>query len=98
MSFKKRFLAGSLAAVMTLGMVTGCTSVRKSDLSDDYSEVAAATYGDETIYLDEVNYYLRNKQFMYEYYYTMYGMTDIWSSDTMQDSLREEVMAVIYQT
>lgn len=98
MSFAKRFLVGSLAAVMTLGMATGCTSVRKSDLSDDYSKVAAATYGDETIYLDEVNYYLRNRQFMYEYYYTMYGMNDIWADETMQQSLREEVMAAICQT
>ena len=72
MSFKKRFLAGSLAAVMTLGMATGCTTVRKSDLSDDYSTVVAATYGDENIYLDEVNYYLRNSQLTYEYFGAMY--------------------------
>ncbi|MDO5411687.1 MAG: SurA N-terminal domain-containing protein [Lachnospiraceae bacterium] len=97
MSFKKRFLAGSLAAVMTLGMVTGCSTVKKSDLSDDYSEVTAATYGGEKIYLDEVNFYLRNSQMMYEYYGSMYGM-NIWDNDTMEDSLREEVMSAIYQT
>lgn len=99
MSFKKRFLAGALAAVMTLGMTTGCTTVRKSDLSDDYSTVAAATYGDETIYLDEVNYYLRNRQLMYEYYYSMMGAgADIWSDTKMEDALREEVLSAIYQT
>ena len=73
MSFRKRLLAGSLAAALTVGMTTGCTTVRKSDLSDDYSEVVAATYGDEKIYLDEVNYYLRNSQIMYEYYGSIYG-------------------------
>lgn len=97
MSFKKRFLAGSLAAVLTLGMATGCTTVRKSDLSDDYSTVVAATYGDENIYLDEVNYYLRNSQLMYEYYGAMYG-TNIWENEGAEDALREEVMASIYQT
>lgn len=97
MSFKKRFLAGSLAAVLTLGMITGCTTVRKSDLSDDYSTVVAATYGDENIYLDEVNYYLRNSQLMYEYYGAMYG-TNIWENEGSEDALREEVLSSIYQT
>ncbi|MGN0294620.1 MAG: hypothetical protein ACI4D3_11530 [Lachnospiraceae bacterium] len=97
MSFKKRFLAGSLAAVMTLGMVTGCTTVRKSDLSDDYSTVVAATYGDENIYLDEVNYYLRNSQLMYEYYGALYG-SNIWENEGAEDALREEVLSAIYQT
>ncbi|MDY4969548.1 MAG: hypothetical protein SO101_04735 [Lachnospiraceae bacterium] len=97
MSFKKRFLAGSLAAVLTLGMATGCTTVRKSDLSDDYSTVVAATYGDENIYLDEVNYYLRNSQLMYEYYGAIYG-TNIWENEGAEDALREEVMTSIYQT
>lgn len=96
MSFKKRFLAGALAAVLTLGM-TGCTTVRKSDLSDDLSQVVAATYGDENIYLDEVNYYLRNSQIMYEYYGSMYGM-NIWESEGAEDGLRQEVMAAVYQT
>ncbi len=97
MSFKKRFLAGSLAAMLTLGMTTGCTTVRKSDLSDDLSQVVAATYGDEKIYLDEVNYYLRNSQIMYEYYGAMSG-SNIWEIEGMEDGLREEVMSIIYQT
>lgn len=97
MSFRKRFLAGSLAAVMALGMMTGCTTVRKSDLSDDYSEVVAATYGDEKIYLDEVNYYLRNKQLMYEYYSAIYG-ANLLETEDAQNSLRTEAMSVIYQT
>lgn len=97
MSFKKRVLAASLAAVMTAGMTTGCTSVRKSDLSKDYSEIVAATYGNENIYLDEVNYILRNRQQMYEYYGAMYGM-NIWDSEGMEDALREETMAAICQT
>jgi foldase protein PrsA len=97
MSFKKRVLAASLAAVMTLGMTTGCTTVRKSDLSDDLSTVVAATYGDEKIYLDEVNYYLRNSQLSYEYFGTMYGI-NIWDSEGMEDNVREEAMSIIYQT
>lgn len=97
MSFKKRFLASSLAAVLTLGMATGCTTVKKSDISDDYSQVVAATYGDEEIYLDEVNYYLRNRQLMYEFYSSMYG-TNLLETEDSQDTLREEVMSVIYQT
>ena len=98
MSFKKRFLAGSLAAVLTLGMATGCTTVRKSDLSDDYSTVVAAAYGDEDIYLDEVNYYLRNSQLMYEYYGSMYGSSNIWENEGAEDALRKEVLSSIYQT
>lgn len=97
MSFMKRFLAGSLAAVLTIGMMAGCTTVRKSDLSDDLSQVVAATYGDEKIYLDEVNYYLRNSQIMYEYYGAMMGGS-IWETEGMEDQLRQEVMATVYQT
>ena len=97
MSLRKRILAASLAAVMTLGMTTGCSSVKQSDLSKDYSEIAAATYGSETIYLDEVNYYLRNAQLMYEYYGAMYGGS-IWDTAGMEDSLREETMTEIFQT
>lgn len=97
MSFKKRVLAASLAAVMALGMTTGCTSVRKSDLSKDYSEVVAASYGNDNVYLDEVNYILRERQRMYEYYGAIYGM-NIWDSEGMEDALREETMTSIYQT
>lgn len=93
---KKRFLAGVVAAVMVTGVMTGCSSVKKSDMGD-YSKVVAATYGDENIYLDEVNYYLRNAQYSYEYFGSMYGM-DVWTMDGMEDSLREEVMTSIYQT
>ena len=98
MSLKNRILSGSLAAAMVLGLFTGCSTVKKSDLSKDYSEIVAATYGSEKIYLDEVNYNLRNRQLMYEYYGAMYGM-DIWAGgDEMVEALRQETMQSILQT
>lgn len=98
MSLKNRILSGSLAAAMVLGLFTGCSAVKKSDLSKDYSEIVAATYGSEKIYLDEVNYNLRNRQLMYEYYGAMYGM-DIWAGgDEMVEALRQETMQSILQT
>lgn len=100
MSFRKRFLAGSLAVAMILASLSGCSdvsSVKKSDLSKDYSEIPAAAYDGKNIYLDEVNYYLRSRQIMYEYYGSMYGQ-DLLASEDMVKSLREETLSAIKQT
>lgn len=95
---KKRLLAGFLAATMTLSCFTGCTSVKKSDLDKDMKELVAATYGSDNIYLDEVNYYVRNTQYSYEYYYYMYGVSDVWSDESALNSLFESSLATINQT
>lgn len=95
---KKKLLAGLLAATMAFSCLTGCSTVKKSDLKGEMNEIAAATYGGENIYLDEINYYVRNTQISYEYYYSLYGMSDVWSQDAAVDSLFEESLASIYQT
>lgn len=95
---KKRLLAGFLAATMTLSCFTACSTVKKSDLKGDMKDLVAATYGNDKIYLDEVNYYLRNNQISYEYYYSMYGMSDVWSDSAAVESLFEATLASINQT
>ncbi|MBQ4045639.1 MAG: hypothetical protein II627_04240 [Lachnospiraceae bacterium] len=98
MKTTKKILAASLAAAMLAGSLTGCSSGgRRSDLEKDYSEVIAAQYGDENIYLDEINFLLRNEQLVYEYYYTMYGMSP-WTSEDMVNNLREEILTSALQT
>mgnify|MGYP007025288123 CR=1 FL=1 len=38
--------------------------------------------GEETIYLDEANFYLRSDQYYYEMMYSyMYGTSDIWNME-----------------
>ena len=98
MKTTKKILAASLAAAMLAGTLTGCSSGgKRSDLEKDYSEVIAATYGNENIYLDEINFLLRNEQMVYEYYYTMYGMSP-WTSEDMVNNLREEILTSALQT
>jgi len=96
----KKLLAAALAAVLAVSVLAGCgTSVKP----EDYDTTVVATYGDENIYLDEVNMYLRAEQYYYEYIYTyMYGMSDIWNQEvangvTMKDSVLESVMSMIRQ-
>ena len=97
MSSMKRALVGSLAAVMMLGSLTACGGVKKSELSDDYSKVVAATYGNENIYLDEVNFILRDRQYMYEYYSAMYGM-NLLNNEESVNVLYQEALSSILQT
>ncbi len=99
--FAKKMLALALAALMAVSMLAGCSTSIKPE---EYATTVVATYGDQKIYLDEVNMYLRAEQYYYEYVYTyMYGMTDIWNMEvekgvTMAASLRESVMSVMRQT
>ncbi len=89
-----------LAVVMT---VAGC-AVKPAK----YATTPAAAYGDETIYMDEAMFWLRLFQweqegsYAYLYYY-YYGITDMWGMEsgrrtqTMGQSLQEDVMAQIRQ-
>ena len=89
-----------LAVIMT---VTGC-AVKPAK----YGTTVAATYGDETIYMDEAMFWLRLLQweneasYAYLYYY-YYGVTEMWKMDsgrrtqTLGQTLKEDVMARIRQ-
>lgn len=98
--FAKKLLAAALAAVLSVSVLAGCSSSVKPE---DYANTVVATYGDEKIYLDEVNMYLRAEQYYYEYIYTyLYGMTDIWDQEittgvTMKNSVQESVMSMVRQ-
>lgn len=100
MKVAKKLLAVALAAVLSVSVLAGCgTSVKP----ENYGTTVVATYGDENIYLDEANMYLRSEQYYYEYIYTyMYGMTDIWNQEvttgvTMKNTVQESVMSMIRQ-
>lgn len=98
--FCKRMWA---AAVFVLGvtLLAGCGSAVKPEA---YATTPVATVGDETIYLDEANFYLRSDQYYYEMMYSyMYGTSDIWNMEvsagvSMADNMRESVLATLRQT
>ena len=100
MKVAKKLLAVALAAVLSVSVLAGCgTSVKP----ESYGTTVVATYGDENIYLDEANMYLRAEQYYYENIYTyMYGMTDIWNQQvtegvTMKSAVLESVMSMVRQ-
>lgn len=94
---------------LILAILVFCTGCGSSVSPEKYSTTAAATYGDQTTYLDEANFWLRLNQWstesytgmMYRYYY---GITNIWPiasgnrTQTYEQSLKENVMAEILQT
>lgn len=100
----KKKLTAALAAALAVGTMAGCGSTSL----DKYPSTVAATYGSENIYLDEANFFLRYQQWvqeaMYWDYMSYFGYTDLWTapggdgSKTMADSLKEEVMAQLWQT
>ncbi|MBQ6294057.1 MAG: hypothetical protein IJK77_09435 [Lachnospiraceae bacterium] len=94
---------------LILAVLVFCTGCGSSVSPEKYSTTAAATYGDQTTYLDEANFWLRLNQWSTEsytgmMYYYYYGITDIWSqpsgnrTQTYEQSLKENVMAEILQT
>lgn len=99
--FWKNMLAMGTALVLAGSMLAGCGSSVKPEA---YATTPVATLGDETIYLDEANFYLRSDQYYYEMMYTyMYGTSDIWDMEvttgvTMADNMRESVLATLRQT
>lgn len=91
-------LAALLLAVVL--MATGCAASPAQ-----YGSTAAATYGSETVYMDEANFWTRYYQYSYESYYGYlyqyyYGYNNMWvlesgnrGSQTFADTLKESVMA-----
>ncbi len=86
-----------LAGLMAVSVLTGCSA----DVSE-YSSMVVATYGDKQIYLDEANLMARYTQWLDELYYMNYFGDSMWSQEyngrTMEDSVKEEIMAQILQT
>ena len=94
---------------LILAVLVFCTGCGSSVSPEKYSTTAAATYGDQTTYLDEANFWLRLNQWSTEsytgmLYYYYYGVTDIWSqpsgnrTQTYEQTLKESVMAEFLQT
>ena len=99
----------SRIAALLLAVLVFCTGCGSNAATDKYSTTVAATYGDQTTYLDEANFWLRLNQWGTESYTGMfyryyYGITDIWSissgnrTQTFEQTLKENVMAEILQT
>ena len=99
----------SRIAALILAVLVLCTGCGSSVSPEKYSTTAAATYGDQTIYLDEANFWLRMNQWSTESYTGMlyryyYGITNIWPiasgvrTQTFEQTLKETVMAEFLQT
>lgn len=95
MKIKIKVISLLLAVIMTAGVFGGC-SIGGVD-TEDYGTMVAATYGDDKIYLDEVNFFIRNSQYIYEMYYG----TDIWTNtqyEGVADYMIEGIMTSLNQT
>ncbi len=99
----------SRTLALLLAILVFCTGCGSSVAPDKYSTTVAATYGDQTTYLDEANFWMRLNQWGTEsytglIYYYYYGITDIWSissgvrTQTFEQTLKETTMAEILQT
>ena len=107
MKKKASFIAIALALVLACSALTGCGS---SNLDPgNYANVVAAVVGDDTIYMDQANFFLRYNQWSLESYYWNYyqymGMANMWeapSSDnpdqTMATGMKEQVMNELLDT
>ncbi|MBQ9387533.1 MAG: hypothetical protein IJU01_02600 [Lachnospiraceae bacterium] len=97
-----------LAVALFASLFTACGESYGPKAGDvDYKTVVAATYGDEEIMLDEVNYFLRKEQWSFESYawslYSQYGYDNPWKVPyseykTMEEYIKEYVMTQVYQT
>lgn len=99
--FCERMWAAAAVFVLGVALLAGCGSAVRPEA---YATTPVATVGDETIYLDEANFYLRSDQYYYEMMYSyMYGTSDIWNMEvsagvSMADNMRESVLATLRQT
>lgn len=77
---KKRIAALILAVLMAASVMGGCAAGKVAP--SKYATTAIATIGDETIYMDELNYYLRTNQYDSEKAGTLesYGV-EKWSDE-----------------
>lgn len=92
-----------LAVILLCGMVSGCAAKIKKVALADYPTTVVASYGDEKIYLSEVNYAAKIQQWYTEMYYSQILGNNIWSQEitngkTMADMTKEDVMAAALQT
>ncbi len=98
---KKRMTAAVLVLVLVAALFGGCG---KSVATEKYATTAVATFGEEKIYLDEANFMARYSQYNYEVYYLSLFGEDFWGYDlmgdgsTMEDVVKEDSMAQLYQT
>ena len=94
-------IAFALALILSLSVFTGCGAGNTDP--GNYGTQVAATIGDDTIYLDEANFFLRFNQWNLESYYWDYyqymGYANMWdapggdSADkSMATTLKEQVM------
>ncbi|WP_434310752.1 hypothetical protein [Hominifimenecus sp. rT4P-3] len=98
----KKGIGALLAAALMVGTAAGC-----STSMDEYATTPALTYGDQTIYLDEANFWLRYEQWateaQYGLMYQYYGYTNMWEASadggkTLAQQMKEDVMAQLIQT
>ena len=61
--FCKKMWAAAAVFVLAVSLLAGCGSAVKPEA---YATTPVATVGEETIYLDEANFYLRSDQYYYE--------------------------------
>ncbi len=95
MNIKIKVVSLLLAVIMVAGVFSGC-AIGGVD-KDEYGTLVVATYGEDKIYLDEANFFIRNAQYVYEMYYG----TDVWSNtqyEGIKDYMVESVMASLNQT
>ena len=100
---KKRttWIALLLVLGQFLSVPVGCG---KNIPADKYSTTVVATYGDEKIYLDEVNFLAKQEQYLMESYYSyLMGGEDFWNYDlgngtTIAETTKTGVMSRVHQT
>ena len=102
MKLRKAF-ALMLAAVTAAGVLSGCGSSKIGD----YATTQVAKYGNETIYLEEANFWLRYEQITNEAYYgqmyAYFGYDNMWTmpdgedGGTMADTIHTATMSQILQ-
>lgn len=87
---KKRIAVLILAVLMAASVLGGCAS-GKVDASK-YATTAFATIDGEKIYMDELNYYLRTTQYMYEEWgYLEYMGAEKWDDEISYYNLWTEI-------
>ena len=100
-------IAFVLALILAVSAFTGCGAANEDP--GNYSGQVAATIGDDTIYLDEANFFLRYNQWNLESYYWEYyqymGYANMWDAPSgdnmdkdMSATVKEQVMNELLET